>query len=193
MGLLNDTKTMPIASGALNTFKGAYIVQMLRAMMWDPQTLDRDFQAMMRDFVAGFANRAVSSEDFQSVVEKHMKPSMDLAGDRRMDWFFDEWLYGTDVPSYRLEYSLQPVENGDTLLEGKLTQSGVSPSFRMLVPIFVERAGKNYRVGVMAMQGNSTSDFKASLSARPNKVLLNANHDVLSEKDEVSPPKPPAH
>jgi hypothetical protein len=190
MGLLNDTQTMPIASNVLNVSKGAYIVQMLRAMMWDPQTLDRDFQAMMRDFVASFANRAVSSEDFQAVVEKHMKPSMDLAGDRRMDWFFDEWLYGTDVPSYRLEYSLQPVENGDALLEGKLTQTGVSPSFRMPVPIFVEHGGKNYRVGVLAMQGNSSNDFKASLSARPNKVLLNVNHDVLSEKDEVVVPKP---
>ena len=163
---------------------------MLRAMMWDPQSLDRDFQAMMQDFVATFRNQAVSSEDFQAIVEKHMKPAMDLTGDHRMDWYFDEWLRSTDVPGYRLEYSLAPGDNGGTALEGKLTQSGVSPSFRMLVPVFVELGGKNYRVCVVALQGNSTGECKAALSARPKQVLLNANHDVLADKDVAVPAKP---
>jgi hypothetical protein len=185
MGELNNTPQAPAAGGILNANKGAYIVQMLRAMMWDTQTLDRDFQAMMQDFVASFRNQAVSSEDFQSTVEKHMKPAMDLMGNHRMDWYFNEWLRSTDVPSYQLSYSLAPGENGGTMLEGKLTQSGVSPSFRMLVPIFAEVGGKNYRVCVVALQGNSTGECKAALSARPRQVLLNINHDVLSEKDEV--------
>jgi hypothetical protein len=185
MGILNNTQQSPGASYVLNAQKGAYIAQMLRSMMWDPQTLDRDFQAMMRDFVAQFANQTVSSEDFQSVVEKHIKPVMDLDGNHKMNWFFDEWLYGTEIPSYRLEYSFRPGENGDTLLEGKLTQSGVSESFRMPVPVFAERAGKTYHIAVVTVRGNSTGDFKASLSAKPDKILLNANHDVLADKEEV--------
>ena len=185
MGLLNDTQITPAAGAILNASKGAYVVQMLRAMMWDPQTLDRDFQAMMKDFVASFTNRSVSTEDFESIVGKHMKPSMDLNGDGTMDWFFAEWLDGMEVPDYRVEYSLRPVEGGGTLVEGKLTQSGVSPAFRMPVPVFAELAGKTYRICVVPMRGNSTSEFKASLSARPAKILLNANHDILSEKDEV--------
>jgi len=193
MGILNDTQVTPFAGGALNASKGAFIAQMLRAMMWDPQTLDHDFQAMMQDFVATFANHAVSSGDFQSIVLKHMKPIMNQTGDNTMDWFFDEWLYSTDIPNYRLEYSFQPGENGATLLEGKLTQSGVSPAFRMPVPIFAESAGKTYRLAVVPVRGNSTSEFKVSLSARPKQLLLNANHDVLSDKDEVIPAKPSVH
>ncbi len=147
MGILNNTPAAPVAGGMLNANKGAFIVQMLRSMMWDPQSLDRDFQAMMQDFVASFRNQAVSSEDFQSVVEKHMKPAMDLAGDHRMDWYFNEWLRSTDVPSYRLEYSLTPGEKGATMLEGTLTQNGVPPSFRMLVPVFVELGGRKEIIG----------------------------------------------
>ena len=186
MGILNNTPASPAAGGILNANKGAFIVQMLRAMMWDPQTLDRDFQAMMQDFVATFRNQAVSSEDFQSIVEKHMKPAMDLTGDHRMDWYFNEWLRSTDVPGYGLSYSLTPGENGATILEGTLTQSGVSPSFRMLVPVFAELGGKNYRVCVVALQGNSTGPCKAALSARPKQILLNPNYDVLAGKEVVS-------
>jgi hypothetical protein len=80
------------------------------------------------------------------------------------DRYFNEWLRSTDVPSYGLSYSLSPGDNGSTTLEGKLTQSGVSPSFRMLVPVFAELAGKNYRVGVVALKGTSTGECKAVVS-----------------------------
>ena len=31
---------------------------------------------------------------------------MDLDGNRQMDWFFDQWVYGTEMPSYKFEYQL---------------------------------------------------------------------------------------
>ncbi len=185
MGIMNDTPLQPYASSSLNAAKGGFIIQMLRGMMWDPQTGDADFRAMLRDFLAQFANRAVSSDDFQTLVEKHMKGFMDMNGDGRMDWFFREWLYTTDVPGYRLEYSLKTGDHGDTVLEGKLTQSGVSPGFQMLIPIFGQLQGKMERIGIAAMRGNDTREFRVSLSSTPKKVMLNLNHDILTTKDEV--------
>jgi hypothetical protein len=186
MGVLNDTFKTPDAGSIVSTSKGGYILHMLRSLMWDPQKGDADFRATMQDFVRQFANQAVSTEDFKSVVEKHMKPPMDMDGNHRMDWFFDEWLLGTDVPSYRLEYSLGAAKDGKPLLTGKLTQSGVSPGFRMIVPVFAEFAGKKSRVTVMAMRGNSTRDFKEILPERPKRILLNLNRDVLTDKEEVT-------
>jgi aminopeptidase N len=140
---------------------------------------------MMQDYIKQFANQAVSSEQFVAMVEKHMKPMMDLDGNHRMTWFFHEWLYGTDVPSYRLEYALTPDAGGKEQLSGKLTQSGVSPEFKMPVPIFADFAGKNVRVGVMILQGNSTKEFKVLLPEKPKHVLLNLNHDILTDHEEV--------
>jgi len=80
---------------------------------------------------------------------------------------------------------MKPGENGGTVIEGKLTQSGVSPQFRMNVPIFGEFPGKKYRLCVVAMHGNSTFEFKVPSSVRPKQILLNINHDILTEKDEV--------
>jgi hypothetical protein len=186
MGMLNDTAVTPNASYALNNNKGGYVMQMLRAMMWDPQSGDRDFQTMIREFIARFANRSVSTGDFQSVVEKHMKGAMDLGGNHRMDWFFREWLYTTDVPNYRLEYSMQPNEKGGALVTARLTQSNVSPDFRMPVPVFGEFSSGVQRIGVAAMWGNTTREFRVALSARPKRILLNINHDILSAADEAA-------
>jgi Carboxypeptidase regulatory-like domain/Peptidase family M1 domain len=185
MGLLSNTFHAPGVGQVLATSKGGYVLNMLRSMMWDPTTGDDDFRALLRDYIAEFTNRTVSTEDFQAVVEKHMKPVMDLEHNRRMDWFFREWVYETDIPSYRLEYSLTPASDRRTLLAVHLTQSGVSPHFTMPVPIFAEFAGKKMRVGMVAMSGNFTADFKVLLSEEPKRVLLNINHDVLTDREEV--------
>jgi len=169
----------------LNTWKGAFIIQMLRSMFWDSRTGDADFQTMLKDFLTRFANRAVSSEDFEAVVEKHMKPAMDLDHNHSMAWFFSEWLLTTDAPSYRLEYSLTPQKGGKAVFAGKLTQSGVSPNFKMPVPIFGEFSGRKERILVGSIAGDSSVEFKVNLSETPKRILLNINHDILTNKDEV--------
>ena len=59
---------------------------------------------------------------------------MDIEGNHRMDWFFDEYVYGTDLPTYHFEGQVTPNGDGNTL-HIKLTQSGVPPDFKMLVPL----------------------------------------------------------
>jgi aminopeptidase N len=185
LGILNETGKTPLAGAMLNSWKGGFIMQMLRSLFWDPHTGDADFQAMLKDFLAQFTNRAVSSEDFETVVEKHMKPGMDLDHNHSLEWFFSEWLLTTEVPSYRLEYSLAPQKGGKVLFTGKLTQSGVSPDFKMLVPVFGEFSGRKERILVAGMTGSSSGEFKVTLPATPKHILLNINHDILTNKDEV--------
>ena len=81
--------------------KGAYILHMVRMMMWDRQTGDQNFKTTMQDFVKTYAGKAATTEDFKATVEKHMTREMDLTGDHRMDWFFNEYVYGTALPAYQ--------------------------------------------------------------------------------------------
>jgi hypothetical protein len=178
------TKPFVAPCTALAGMKGGFVFHMLRRLMFDESTGDRDFIDMMRDFTSTFANRSVTTEDFQRIVEKHMKPEMDLEGNRRMDWFFREWVYGTELPSYKLEYSLAH-EGGKPVLHGKLTQSGVSGGFRMRVPIYAKLGAKNVLIGALNMAGNRAREFRAELPEAPKQVLLNASYDVLCADAEV--------
>jgi aminopeptidase N len=155
---------------------------MLRDMMWDRKTGDKDFVDMMHDFVAKFTNKNASTADFEHLVEQHMKPDLDLDGNGGMNWFFKEWVFGTEIPAYHLKYSLTAAANGKTLLTGTITQSGVSPNFRMLVPVYLDYDGRLVRVGSARLAGSTSQDIKVVLPKKPKRVVVNAMHDVLASE-----------
>ena len=162
--------------------KGAYILHMIRMMMWSPREGDSRFIATMHDFLSTYRLQAATTEDFKAMVEKHMSPEMDIEGNHRMDWFFNQYVYGTDLPTYHFEGQVTPNGDGSTM-HLKLTQSGVSPSFRNLVPIYMELAdGKIARLGFVTMIGSSTVEKTSQLPkmAVPIKrLLINYLYDVL--------------
>jgi hypothetical protein len=180
LGIRLSTSKNPGGYSGLVYPKGAYVLHMLRNILWDASTHDDKFIAMMKDFIKSHETRNATTESFKSVVEKHMTPAMDLEGNHRMDWFFRDWVYGTEIPRYRLEYTLAPGENGQTILKGKLTQSGVSDGFLMTVPLYMELANGTVRLGSVAIGGNRPREFQIMLPTKPKRVFLNANQDVLA-------------
>jgi len=184
MGLRLNTPKAPRAYSQLVYPKGSYVLHMLRWMMYDRQTSDQRFIAMMRDFVKSHFNDNASTETFKAIVEKHMTPQMDLDGNKRMDWFFSQWVYGTEVPRYKLDYTLTPDADGKVILKGALTQSDVSKNFKMIVPIYLDFDGKNItRLGTVNVAGSATtSEFQVKLPQRPKRVLINYHHDVLAHE-----------
>ncbi len=165
--------------------KGAFILHMLRMMMWNAKEGDSRFDAMMKDFVQTHLNKNVSTDDFQKIVEKHMTSEMNLEGNGKMDWFFRQWVYGHDVPRYKLEYRLENQGGGKTKLIGKITQSGVSDNFAMLVPIYIDFGkGDPIRLGSSSIFGNvTTPEFEVMLPQAPKNVTLCWYEDVLAEID----------
>jgi len=181
LGLRLNTSKNPNAYNQLVYPKGAYTLQMLRMLMRDDKTGDQDFIAMMQDYVSTNLNRNASSEDFKSVVEKHMRPALDLEGNKRIDWFYRDWVYGSELPKYQLDYSFKPGDGGKVTFQGKITQSNVSPDFRMRVPIYFDFDGRWIKVGTIGLLGNTTtSDITIGLPKKPKRVSINANQDVLA-------------
>ena len=159
--------------------KGAYVLQMLRSMMYDNEDKDKAFIAMMHDFVESHRERAASTESFKAIAEKHMTKRMDIAGNGRLDWFFDEWVYGTQVPRYHFEYDLAPAEGGKVKLHVTVTQSEVDQHFGMLIPIFADFGKGMVRLTQIGIAGNSTRSLDFMLPRQPKKVALNAFKEIL--------------
>lgn len=166
--------------------KGAFILHMIRMMMWSPKDGDDLFRATMHDFLATYRLQAATTEDFKAIVEKHMSPSMNLDGNHKMDWFFNQYVNGTDLPSYHFESQI--TQNGDaTSLHFKLTQSGVPATFKMLVPVYLELAdGRVMHLGAIPMVGSMTADQTVQIPKLPSPVkraLINHFYDVLSTEN----------
>jgi hypothetical protein len=166
--------------------KGAWILHMLRYLFSDPTTgSDDKFRQLMKDFMATYRGGLASTQDFQRVAEKYMTKAIDFEGNRKLDWFFDQWVYETGIPAYRLEYSLSTLKNGSTLLKGKIKQDNVSEYFVMPVEVFGHFGpGKVSRVGRIVVSGSETS-FSLNLKTRPQKVTLDENNQILCENKTV--------
>jgi len=79
--------------------KGSYVLHMLRFVLGDDLFFDT-----MRAFAQEHYNGLASIDDFQDVAER--------VGGEDLDWFFDEWIRGTGVPSYRVQDFYMVGDNG---------------------------------------------------------------------------------
>jgi aminopeptidase N len=179
MGLRLDSPRTERAYQNVTYPKGAYVLGMLRSIMYSQQDGDKAFIAMMHDFVESHRDTPASTESFKAIVQKHMSKNMDLAGNGRMDWFFNEWVYGTQIPKYHLDYQLSPADGGKVNLHMTITQSDVDDQFLMLVPVFADFGKGMIRIGQLGMKGNASRSVDVPLPQQPKKVALNAYKEIL--------------
>jgi hypothetical protein len=105
---------------------------------------------------------------------------MDIDKNGKMDWFFDQWVYGTEVPAYKLEYNINKAD-GKVVLSGKITQSGVSDNFVMPVPLYIDFGNGWVSAGDVTIVGNKSFDLgNIALPREPKKVAICALSDVLA-------------
>jgi hypothetical protein len=159
--------------------KGAYVLEMLRSIMYSPDDQDKQFIAMMHDFVESHRDQPASTESFKAIAEKHITKQMDLEKNGRLDWFFDEWVYGTEIPRYHFDYQVAPAEAGKVKLHMTITQSEVGEKFVMLVPVFVDFGKGWIRIGQTAVAGDTSKSVDVLLPSQPKKVQLNPYREIL--------------
>jgi len=174
------------AYSAMAYDKGAFVIHMLRMMMIDPRADEPDarFFAMLRDFASTYAGKHPSTDDFKAVVERHLVPEMNATGDGKLDWFFDQWIHGTEIPRFESTLRLEKAGGGEYRIHGTVSQQGVSDSFVSLVPVYVDFGNKGRAVlfGRLPFRGSTSRDLDTTVEipGKPKAVVLNAHYDVLA-------------
>ena len=183
MGLRLISPRSAQAYQGLTYSKGAYVLAMLRSMMYEDGAAsgdhDKAFIDMMHDFMESHRDSPASTESFKAIVEKHMTKQMDLQKNGHLDWFFDEWVYGTQVPRYQLKYDLLPAEGNVHKVKLEITQSEVDNQFAMFVPVFADFGNGLVRLGQIPIAGNSTRTITLNMDRQPKKIVLNAFKEIL--------------
>jgi aminopeptidase N len=188
--LLGHRLETPSTLGAYESLiynKGALVLRMLHFMFRDPTTgNDRPFFEMMKDFVNRYAGGSASTLDFVSVVNERIPET--VLGERYnvtdLNWFFRQWVYGTGLPAYELDYDIQPQPDGSAVLQGTLSQSDVPENWIMPLPIVIELTKGHRAHGVVWAHGQQAA-VKTRLPEQPTKVELDPDHWVLSSKTTI--------
>jgi len=105
-----------------------------------------------------------------------------------MGWFFDQWVYGTAVPTYRWAWRIETHIDGQRELRLRVRQQ-VEPDvpFRMFVPVRVEVGeGRFVVLRVLVDEGVEEFSFDLPGGLTPEAVIFNPRNAVLAEVDEES-------
>jgi predicted metalloprotease with PDZ domain len=153
--------------------KGAWVVHMLRILMLDLKTMDEDrFTETMRDFYRSYQGKRASTADFRRVVERHT--GMD------MGWFFDQWIYGSALPTYRVAYRAVAMEDGQYRVRLQVQQDGVPDDFMMYVPVTLD-LGKDRVAHLRVKVKGPRSELELPpMPAAPKSVKFNDLEGVLA-------------
>lgn len=154
--------------------KGAWVVHMLRTLMLDLQTRKEDrFIAMMRDFYESYRGKTASTDEFQQVVERHAGVPM--------GWFFDQWVRGIDLPTYRVAWKDEPADGGRHRVRLRVTQDKVPPDFRAFVLVSADLGGNRFAHFRIGVHGGQTEYLSPVLPTAVKRITFNELHSVLAE------------
>lgn len=175
----------PTGYDAIVYKKASWVLHMLRLLVIDPDPEgaarlrrtaaaqpDERFFKMLREFVAAYRGRNPSTEDFVRSAEKYMTPAADLDHNHRLNWFFEDWVYGVGIPTYKLHVTTRGAASGRFVIQGNIEQSGVPGDFEMPVPLIAYYSKDRMVPLGRVVVSDSGGRFKFTVSSKPTRVQI---------------------
>src|SRR5260370_39315468 len=181
-GRIRSAVTGPASYQELISSKGAYVLHMLHLQLVDPRNPDPDhlFKDMMRDYCKTFDNKPASTEDFKAIVEKHMTRGMDLDGNHKMDWFFNQYVYGMGIPQYNFHATLDYTADGKTHFKAELTRSGVPDTWKDSIPLYGHLGDKTVNMGHV-LSTHPTETVETTIQGKIDRISINDYAEILGD------------
>jgi len=157
--------------------KGAWVLHMLNSMLLNTETgSDSVFVEIVRSFYKEHFGKRVSTADFHNWVEQ--KSGLEL------DWFFDQWVYGTEIPEYKIAKKVSETADGQWLVQLQIEQKDVSPGFQMPMLIGIELEDKSILTKRIRID-QPFNEYEFTVNQKPKDVLYNHRESVLAKIDKA--------
>lgn len=158
--------------------KGAYVLYMLRMMMYDFVNHDESrFTALLKEFLAEHYWSEAATSDFIRLAEKHY--GEDLA------WFFDQYVYDIQIPDYRWKAQVSERADGQYLVTFTIATRDVDADFRMPVPVTILMKDDYHTTTRLWIDAPEKQITLPPLPYEPKRVIFNTFKSVLCESHQV--------
>ncbi len=156
--------------------KGAYIFHMIRYLMHDYKTGSDDaFANFLKDLAVKYKDKIITTPLLQKLLEDHIGSDM--------TWFFNQWVYGTEIPKYKYDYTSVKTPENKYKVGLNVIQKNVSDGFAMIVPITVLFDDDRY-IHLKIMVDKPEAEIELPiLPLKPKKIIFNTFSAVLCEVD----------
>lgn len=161
--------------------KGAWVLHMIRGLLTDPSGDDSAFATMMQAFYTEHRGGTATTADFQRHVELAAGEVYAITGPMDLDWFFEQWVYGNAIPTYRYSWTDEVADDGTSRVRMRIRQEDVPEDFRMVVPVLLDFGEAGQATVSVTVEGAVTETVLPPLPMAPEQVIFNPNEAVLAE------------
>jgi aminopeptidase N len=169
LGVRLENSQEPRAWRSIIYGKGSWIIQMLRRRMGDEH-----FFSMLGELMTRYGGKEISTEGFRELAAQFLPPKSD---DPKLEAFFEQWVYGTGIPSLKLAWSIKG-KAPSLRLAGTLTQSDAGEDSSVIVPVEIQVA-RGRTITQWVRSATDPVTFTVPLTQPPLKVTLDPHYAVL--------------
>jgi aminopeptidase N len=149
-------------------YKGSMIFRMLR------ETIGRDdFDRLLASYLETYRGKNASIDDFEKLADK--------ISQQNLRYFFAQWVEGTGVPEFTVDYQIIRTRAGKFRTRGTVKQN--LESLRMPVELMLRAEGDNQQK-IVRIEGRS-EDFDFESNGQPLEVVVDPNNKILRMSDDL--------
>ncbi|KAA3661003.1 MAG: T9SS C-terminal target domain-containing protein [Calditrichaeota bacterium] len=169
-----DTTSVNSIFNRIVYYKGAWVVHMLRKVLGD-----ETFFALLKAYTsdARFAYGNVTTTSFKEFCEK-------FSG-RELDWFFNQWIFGTGQPAYRYEWDVKN-ENNSFVVDLRIEQTQVDQHQLFTMPVEILISSETQDTLVTILNDQETQQLRIPVSFPPRYLTLDPDNWILKDVDTLS-------
>ncbi|PYS75044.1 MAG: hypothetical protein DMF73_02120 [Acidobacteria bacterium] len=149
-------------------YKGAMVFRMLRETMGKQQ-----FTQLLRKFLEQYRNKNASIDDFERLTSQ--------VAAKNMRYFFAQWVEGTGVPEFTVDYQIIRTRAGKFRTRGTVRQS--FDNLHMPVDVTLHSEGDS-QTKTLYLDGKS-EDFDFESNGQPISAEVDPNDKILRMSDDL--------
>ena len=167
-GMRLDSADTPGAWISIIYGKGTWILHMLRRRLGDAP-----FAKMLSELRRRYEWETINTEEFRALCAEFLPAK---SPDPKLEDFFDEWVYGTGIPSLKMNFSVKG-KPGAYMLTGTVTQTDAPDDFSVIIPVEIQ-TGRG-KVVKMLRTGSDPAPFSVAVTSPGAKAVLDPALSVL--------------
>jgi hypothetical protein len=193
LGIRLSSSKFPQGYEIISYERGTWLMHMLRTMLRDGATLDgrrgkksdpeEPFARALRSVCEKYAFKEVGIPELKAAFEAELPRSVRFEGKKSLDWFFETWVNGTDVPKIEMRNTKISRAGTSTMVSGMLVQSNAAEDLVTSVPIYGVVKTKQVLLGRVFADGKE-STFQLRGPAGVTRVVMDPQGTVLMSGEE---------
>ena len=148
--------------------KGAMVFRMLRETLGNEK-----FDRLLRTYLEQYRGKNASIDNLEQLASQ--------AAGENMRYFFAQWIEGTGVPEFTVDYQIIRTRAGKFRTRGTVKQT--LETLRMPVQLMLRAEGDNQTI-VTKIEGRS-EDFDFESNGQPLEVIVDPNYKILRMSEDL--------